>query len=57
MEQMHFTTGFLKSRVVLAIDDSQKSPIFEVCDIGMVGDLREIVPCLLEELERMGKEG
>ncbi|MFC1982586.1 electron transfer flavoprotein subunit alpha/FixB family protein, partial [Chloroflexota bacterium] len=55
--QMHFTTGFLKSRVILAIDDSQKSPIFEVCDIGMVGDLREIVPCLLEELGGMREGG
>ena len=55
--QMHFTTGFLKSRVVLAIDDSQKSPIFDICDIGMVGDLRKIVPCLLEELGEMRKGG
>jgi len=54
--QMHFTTGFLKSKVVLAINDNRKSPIFDVCDIGMVGDLRKIIPCLLEELKEV-KEG
>ncbi len=50
--QMHFTTGFLKSKVVMAINDNPRSPIFEVCDIGMVGDLRKIVPCLAEELKQ-----
>ncbi len=53
--QMHFTTGFLKSKVILAINDNRKSPIFEVSDIGMVGDLREIVPCLVEELKEVKK--
>ena len=51
--QMHFTTGFLKSKVVLVINDNPKSPIFEVCDIGMVGDLQKIVPRLVEELKEM----
>lgn len=50
--QMHFTTGFLKSKVILAINDNPKSQIFEVCDIGMVGDLRKIVPYLVEELKQ-----
>lgn len=50
--QMHFTTGFLKSKVVLAIDENPKAPIFEACDIGIVGDLRKIVPCLVEELKQ-----
>jgi len=49
----HFTTGFLKSKVILAIDQNPKSPIFEVSDIGIVGDLRKIVPCLGEELKRI----
>jgi len=50
--QMYFITGFLKSKVILAIDSNPKSPIFEVCDIGMVGDLRKIVPCLVAELKQ-----
>jgi electron transfer flavoprotein alpha subunit len=51
--QMHFTTGFLKSKVILAINDNPKSPIFEACDIGIVGDLCKIVPCLVEEFKQI----
>jgi electron transfer flavoprotein alpha subunit len=49
-----FTTGFLKAKVVLAIDQNPKAPIFEVADIGLVGDLREILPCLVAELKEAG---
>lgn len=52
---MHFTTGFLRSKVILAIDQNPKAPIFEVADIGIVGDLRDILPVLTEELKRVGK--
>lgn len=48
---MHFTTGFLKSRFILAIDQNPHAPIFEVCDLGIVGDLKEVLPRLVEELE------
>lgn len=51
---MHFTTGFLKSRVVLAVDQNPEAAIFESCDLGIVGDLREVVPCLLQELQSLG---
>ena len=49
-----FTTGFLKAKVVLAIDQNPRAPIFEVADIGLVGDLREILPCLAAELKEAG---
>jgi electron transfer flavoprotein alpha subunit len=52
---MHFTTGFLRSKVILAIDQNPKAPIFEVADIGIVGDLRNILPLLTEELKRVRK--
>ncbi len=45
-----FTTGFQKAKVVLAIDQNRNAPIFDVADIGLVGDLREIIPCLVAEL-------
>lgn len=50
---MHFTTGFLKSKVILAIDRNPKAPIFEVADIGLVGDLRHLLPYLIEGLREM----
>ncbi len=49
-----FITGFTKAKVVLAIDQNPKAPIFDAADIGLVGDLREIVPCLITELKEAG---
>jgi len=50
---MHFTTGFLGSKVIMAIDQNPDAPIFEVSDIGVVGDIGEILPCLVEELKKI----
>jgi electron transfer flavoprotein alpha subunit len=50
---MHFTTGFLKSGVILAVDRNPQAPIFETCDVGIVGDLQEVLPCLLEEFQAL----
>ncbi|MCX6008674.1 MAG: electron transfer flavoprotein subunit alpha/FixB family protein [Chloroflexi bacterium] len=49
-----FTTGFLKAKVVLAIDQNPNAPIFDVADIGLVGDLCDILPCLVSELKETG---
>ncbi len=49
---MHYTTGFMGSKVVLAVDQNPQAPIFQVADIGIVGDLREVLPCLIEELKK-----
>ena len=49
---MHYTTGFMGSKVVLAVDQNPQAPIFQMADIGVVGDLCEVVPCLIEELKK-----
>ena len=49
---MHYTAGFMGSKVVLAVDRNPQAPIFQMADIGIVGDLREVLPCLIEELEK-----
>jgi len=49
---MHYTTGFMGSKVVLAVDQNPQAPIFQVADIGIVGDLREVLPCLIKELKK-----
>ncbi|MFC1929672.1 electron transfer flavoprotein subunit alpha/FixB family protein [Chloroflexota bacterium] len=52
---MYFTAGFLKSKVIMAIDQNPKAPIFEVTDVGIVGDLAKIVPCLMDEFRLLLK--
>jgi electron transfer flavoprotein alpha subunit len=47
----HYTTGFAKSKLIVAIDKNPKAPIFDIADFGVAGDLREIIPALVEELE------
>jgi len=49
---MHYTAGFMGSKVVLGVDQNPQAPIFQMADIGIVGDLREVLPCLIEELKK-----
>jgi electron transfer flavoprotein alpha subunit len=53
----HHVVGMDGSEVVVAINSDPKAPIFEVADICIVGDYREIIPPLLEEIRhRLGTD-
>jgi electron transfer flavoprotein alpha subunit len=46
--QMHHMVGIRDAETVVAINQDPQAPIFEFCDLGLVGDYKEILPPLIE---------
>ena len=50
---VHHTSGIQGAGTVVAICDDSEAPIFEMADFGVVGDVTEVVPQLVEELAKL----
>ncbi|MCA1795227.1 MAG: electron transfer flavoprotein subunit alpha/FixB family protein, partial [Desulfobacteraceae bacterium] len=48
-----YTAGIEKSQRTIAIDQNPKARIFRFADLGVVGDVHEILPLLIEQIEQI----
>ena len=44
------------NRIVVAINKDEDAPIFDVADVGIVGDVMKVLPAMIEEIRKRKAE-
>jgi electron transfer flavoprotein alpha subunit len=50
--QVQHVTGIRNAKVIAAVNKDENAPIFKVADFGIIGDLYDVVPKLVNELKK-----
>ncbi len=50
--QMHHMVGIQNADFIIAVNRDPQADIFKMCDLGIVGDFKEILPGLIEEIRK-----
>ena len=45
--------GMQNSGLIVAINTNENAPIFDIADIGIVGDLYKVIPAIMEEMDKL----
>ena len=48
---MQHVSGIMGSKYIVAINKDEAASIFDIADVGIVGDVKEIIPLLIEEIK------
>ena len=46
-------SGMIGSGYIVAINKDEDAPIFDVADVGIVGDATKVIPLLIEEIKKL----
>ena len=53
--QVQHLTGIRSTKVIAAVNKDENAPIFKAADLGIIGDLYEVIPKLISELKKLKK--
>lgn len=53
--QIQHLTGIRNSRIIVAVNNDPKAPIFEFSDYGIVADLYQVLPALTDAIRQLSK--